>query len=290
MMIDPAFHHGTGEALGVQVSGVGEAEEAGEQRPRSGKADREARRFDKTSLRARQYGAYVHRDYAAHYFRWGWATRLCAGRSVLDVGCGPDLAFIGVATYTSAMPASYVGVDLNRLDPPARKWATCYGQTDFLDDGVREQIRARHGQFERAICLEVIEHMAKEDGLALLAGLVGALEPAGGELMISTPVYDGKARARNHVHEWTSAELRSALEHAGLEVVGRYGTFANVASVRRAIPGWAARAGLPSAAADGILAAYEAIRAFYADDVAANFLAPLIPDDSRNCVWRCRLA
>src|SRR6266436_3865394 len=55
---------------------------------------KKARRFDQTYLSADVHGHYVHRDYAAHFFRWGWVPRHLAGvdhHRVLDIGCGPEL-------------------------------------------------------------------------------------------------------------------------------------------------------------------------------------------------------
>ena len=92
--------------------------------PRRHRLDVIDRKFDKTQLRAAQYGDKVHRDYAAHFFRWGFATRFIKkGMSVLDVGCGQDLPLVRVlAPSMSHIPGRYVGVDMNRVKPFKCKW------------------------------------------------------------------------------------------------------------------------------------------------------------------------
>src|SRR5262245_13162124 len=86
-----------------------------------------SREFDKTSLHASAQGYQVHRDYAAHFFRWGWVSRnyINETKRVLDIGCGPDGALVKVLAYkANGIPKSYVGVDLNRLGKkmPGYKW------------------------------------------------------------------------------------------------------------------------------------------------------------------------
>jgi hypothetical protein len=96
----------------------------------------------------------------------------------------------------------------------------------------------------------------------------------GGTLLLSTPVFDGKAAA-NHIHEYTVPELRAEVEAAGFYVAERYGTFANARELKKV-------------ATPEQLATLEGINRFYSTDVTACFLAPLYPDASRNNVWVLR--
>ena len=225
--------------------------------------------FDTTSLTASGHGYRVHRDYAAHFFRWGWVARqLDRTMSVLEVGCGTDYPFVKVAeAYPNQLPARYVGVDLNRLaHPPDRKWTTFHGSFNFVER------HAELDQFDRVICLEVIEHMLPAHGASLLGAIHSHLKP-GGKLYLSTPVFNGRA-ARNHIHEYTVPELRATIEAAGLTVEKRFGTFAS-------------RRDLARVAAPEHLYLLDLIGEFYAADVTACFLAPLYPDASRNNLWVC---
>lgn len=239
---------------------------------------REERRFDRTHLRANKHSTRVHRDYAAHFFRWGWATRLIKPTDrVLDIGCGSDLAL----PYVLAMggryvPERYVGVDLNKLDG-GPGWADLRGEfniidrwqelLDVVDVETNEPVR-----YTKIVCFEVIEHMTKTDGLELLRIVNKLLEPDG-TLLISTPCFNGKA-AVNHVHEWTIPELGEALVLAGLEVQERYGTFASYQDIKRV-------------ASPEHLSVLEELRTYYSDEVTACFLAPLYPNESRNNAWLC---
>ena len=248
--------------------------------------DREGDEFDTTSLRAGGHGYHVHRDYAAHFFRWGWATKWFYRKdaSVLDVGCGPDLALPRSGAYRNRMPGTYVGVDLNKLEWPWKQpaWATLYGETDFTDIEVQRTLWKNHGPFDAVICFEVIEHMTVERGDELLAG-IRRLMKDDGYALLSTPVFNG-SRAANHIHEYGIGELKRKIEDAGLLVDKRYGTFASHADVVRGIRDWYLKHGNRGLAQFEML--YEELREFHSDDVLSTFLAPAIPDYSRNNAWR----
>jgi SAM-dependent methyltransferase len=228
-------------------------------------------RYDTTSLTATSHGSRVHRDYAAHFFRWGFAARLIrTGDEVLDVGCGEDYPFVKtlIGGFPTGLPARYVGVDLNALPrPPHRGWATFSGSFDFIE-------RYRElGTFSVVLCLEVIEHVPRVAGDRLLAGLRACLAP-GGRLLLSTPVFNGRA-AKNHVHEYEIEELREAILAADLRVERRYGTFASYQAIKRV-------------ASPEELDTLDRLREFYSNEVTACFLAPLYPDASRNNLWVLR--
>ena len=226
------------------------------------------REFDKTSLRRGAHGKWVHRDYGAHFFRWGFAGRFVGPTSrVLDVGCGPDVPMIDALTMPrSQVPAAYVGVDMNRRPSkhPTRQWATLLWEFDFTSRFTEL------GEFDVVINFEVIEHMRKRDGMALLDAMRRCLAP-GGRLLLSTPVFNGKAAA-NHLHEWTIPEMQEAVEDVGLEVVKRHGTFASWNTIKKVC----------TASEKALL---DEVGAFYGGEVLACFLAPKYPDASRNNVW-----
>lgn len=235
---------------------------------RTGKPHKHENEFDTTSLTSKGYGYRVHRDYAAHFFRWGFTSRyIGGGDTVLEVGCGEDFPFVKtlIGAYGSHVPERYVGVDLNKLgNPPSRPWAEFHGNFNFIERG------HELGQFSVIINLEVIEHMTRAHGDGLLAAMKNALEPDG-KIFLSTPVFDGFAAA-NHVHEYTIPELQGAIEAAGLKVVRRFGTFANQSDLKKV-------------ATPEHLATLKALNEYYSTDVTACFLAPLYPDASRNNLW-----
>lgn len=244
--------------------------------------------FDRTSMKASDQGRRINRDYAAHYFRWGWAINRAAvgigGKKVLDVGCGTELPLLGVCQmYQSHKPGEYVGVDLNpigkKLTPSQEKTCTVYGETNFLKAAPR--LLETHGTFDAVVCFEVIEHMPVEAGWQLLWWMRQLVRPDG-YVLLSTPVYDGH-QAANHIHEWTIEELRSYIFAAGFRVERRFGTFASAQAIGPAMRAWAEERGLDPKV-------FETLRSelleFHSHDVLATFVAPVIPDASRNNAWK----
>ncbi len=229
------------------------------------------REFDKTSLREKSHGQWIHRDYFAHAMRWSHAGRYISGKTdVLDVGCGPDVQLINVLTMPrNQVPKSYVGVDLNREPQkhPNRGWATLHWNFNFLE---RWQ---ELGQFDVVTCFEMVEHLHAPDGIRLLTGIRGCLREDGLALL-STPVFSGKAAA-THLHEYTIEELGDAIATAGLSVERRFGTFANATAIRKV-------------ASQEDLRLLERLHPYYSDEILACIIAPLYPDVARNNIWLLR--
>jgi len=259
------------------------------------KTDRGEREFDTSSLRGSSHGRYVHRDYAAHWFRWQHSLRFVrAGMRVLDVGCGQDQMMTRVLCASqSHVPSLWVGVDFDKI---ARRtqiaWAHVLDEFDFtrrweelihgsyavgrkgmqLDSDSRA-FEAR--PYDVVTCFEVIEHMPVTRGRYLLRGIRECLK-SDGVALVSTPVYNGRHMAANHVHEYGFEELTREFRTTGLRVDRVVGTFMTSQAARRvATP--AQRALLE-----------ELHVKWYAWDVLACFLAPLYPEASSNCCWVLR--
>ena len=236
-----------------------------------------ARRFDTTSLRGTVHGRLIHRDYAAHWFRWGFAERLIMlpdnQHRVLDIGCGVDLPLCKAMVHThkqTLMPQLYVGTDLNEIKSyPGSAKVKVHAPFDFVAD--HQQLYDLYGPFTHAVCYEVVEHMAPADALALIKGAY-ALLADDGTFLLSTPVYDGKAKAKNHIHEFTIPELTGLVQAGGFVVQRRFGTFMNAQEIKKAAP-------------PAYVELVNQLRDYYSWDVLSNFLAPLYPDHSRNNLW-----
>lgn len=229
------------------------------------------RKFDTTSCTQSSHGTRVHRDYAAHFFRWGFAHRyIRLGMKVLDVGCGVDQPLPRILTdKMSHVPKLYVGVD---FDPRVKQrwqfaWVKVQGGFDFTKDWKK---LAKDGPFNVIVNFEVIEHMHKPSGRKLLRG-ARELLANDGNFLLSTPCYDGRRMAQNHIHEYTIPELEKEILAAGLKIKNRFGTFMDVTQLKKVRPEH--------------LAVAKELRAYYGDEVVSCFLAPLYPDLCRNNLW-----
>jgi hypothetical protein len=234
-------------------------------------------RFDQTQLRAGSHGKNIHRDYAAHFFRWAYARQLItAEHTVLDIGCGQDLPLVRVLSYPTGMqPAFYVGVDLNPVSKvPSRGWAHVMDRFDFINKPDDPEL-VGFGPYDVAVCFEVIEHMGPADGKRLLENVLRR----GSEditFLLSTPVFNGKA-AKNHIHEYRIPELQELIESAGWRVENRFGTYASWNEIKPHL-------------SDEHRRVHEQVARYYHRSVASTFLAPLYPDHSRNNIWVLRPA
>lgn len=239
-----------------------------EQPTRSG-THREAREFDKTSLREAQHTYRISRDYLGHCVRWGFVRKFINhATKVLDVGCGVDVPLVKTLAggYANTIPASYLGVDLNKVKvKPTQKWATVRDEFNFVADH-----KSLSSDFDVVVCFEALEHTVRENGEKFLVGLKHCLAPEG-TLLLSTPVFKN-TKARNHCYEYGSDELREMIEATGLKVVKRYGTFASYHDIKKV-------------AKPEELAILDKLNEFLHGDVTAIFMASLYPDASRNITW-----
>jgi 2-polyprenyl-3-methyl-5-hydroxy-6-metoxy-1,4-benzoquinol methylase len=105
------------------------------------------------------------------------------GERVLDVGCGSGVC----SGHVAASGAHVVGIDAN---PSALAFARrAYGsETIRFVEGYVDDLPFEGEGFDKAICLEVIEHLYREQGDALLRSIVRVLRP-GGLLLLTTPNY-----------------------------------------------------------------------------------------------------
>lgn len=245
-----------------------------ERQPTRRAVPEEAREFDQTFLDTSNQDI-IHRDYIAHAFRWGFCKENFVEHErtrVLDVGCGPTRPLLAVlfGGIGNTLAKSYTGVDLSPVKGTKHARSAIYGNTNFLEEW--ERILEERGPFDLITNFEVIEHMRKQDGLRLLQAFRRCLAGPDSRILLSTPVYDGKGRAKNHIHEYTIAELDNHIKVAGLRVVKRYGTFMNHHEVKKV-------------ATPAQLEVYNQLREYFSQEVMANFLAPLYPDHARNNLW-----
>jgi 2-polyprenyl-3-methyl-5-hydroxy-6-metoxy-1,4-benzoquinol methylase len=234
------------------------------------------RDVDRTQLRHSHLMHQPHKDYLGHCFRWGFVSRFVNPKArILDAGCGQDMPLMWNCggSNKSTVPECYVGVDVNPLPEPKQKWAHSYGKTNVVD--AADELMLMFGNFNLIASLEVYEHIAPQHALAYLNTLAALLDPDGGRLILSTPVYSHQFKQpKNHVNERTKAEIEDDLHRAGFIILGQYGTFGNYNQLKKML-------------SPEERASYERQREFYGDDVLGCYLAPRFPEASRNVTHVC---
>jgi SAM-dependent methyltransferase len=161
----------------------------------------------------------------------GWLRALPAGTRVLDAGCGE-----GVLVEEFAERLRIEGVDPNYTSARVRP-------------GSVTSLPFEDGSFDRALCLDVLEHLTFEDQPRALAELYRVLA-AGGTLLVSVP---NLAHLQSRVHFLLRGRLiRTASEHkhpgdrpasdyvqlaraVGFELIARRGIFPTVPVLTRLI-------------------------------------------------------
>jgi 2-polyprenyl-3-methyl-5-hydroxy-6-metoxy-1,4-benzoquinol methylase len=141
---------------------------------------------------------------AEHVVRYALGARLCAGKQVLDAGCGVGW---GTLLLLESGAAAASGID---IAPDAVEDARGRVPGADIRQGDLADLPWPDASFDLVVCFEALEHVHQQD--QVLDELVRVLRP-GGILMVSSPnprVYP--AGNPFHVHELTPEELRAALQ------------------------------------------------------------------------------
>ena len=248
--------------------------------------NRDDRNYDTTQLRFSSHGQSLHRDYSAHFFRWCFAKRICKATSnVLDIGCGQETPLLRILTGGAARSCNvYVGCDLNRLRETKSQNCYLFGKFNFVERA-GELIEKFPDKFDMITHFEVFEHMLPVHGLKMLDNCKSLLSE-NGVMIMSTPCYDGKHHAANHIHEYDNDELKQAIELSGFQIEKRFGTFMNIRDIGKDH----GRFDTDPAAElqEPITKLFEMLSAYYSNDALSCFFAPIYPDRSRNNIWICK--
>jgi cyclopropane fatty-acyl-phospholipid synthase-like methyltransferase len=216
----------------------------------------------------------VHRDYLAHCLRWTHIIRhLKVGEIILDLGCAD--APLGMMAYTNKFaPKHYVGVDIRQgqVDLAREKLAKAPFQKTLLALDLCTQFgKIPCLPYTKICCLEFIEHIPGDQVEPFLVRVKDLMLPET-MLFLSTPCYDGKNQAGNHIKEWTFQELKAVLErHFHLQAV--HGTFLSQKDLKRV---WS----------DAEKELFERLYSYYDSNLLALLFAPLHPEVARNAIWR----
>lgn len=171
-----------------------------------------------------------------------WMFPVAPGDHVLDVGCGSGV-------FSDAMAgrgAHVLGIDAN-ADAITYAQKTFQRPTLTFRRGLLDELDLPAESFDKASCLEVIEHVYEDQVRKLLDDLLRILRP-GGLLFLTTPNYRGlwpavewaadrfspvaKMDAEQHVTHFRHQTLRQVVETSGFDLqdVRTYCTFAPFAA------------------------------------------------------------
>src|SRR5512145_2794832 len=132
-----------------------------------------------------------------------WLTALPAGTRVLDAGCGEGVLVEEFAAH----------LDIEGLDPNY--------SSERVRSGSLTSLPYPDDSFDRALCLDVLEHLTFDEQPRALAELQRVLRP-GGELLVSVP---NLAHLQSRLHFLLRGRLirtASPQKHPGDRPVGEY--------------------------------------------------------------------
>jgi 2-polyprenyl-3-methyl-5-hydroxy-6-metoxy-1,4-benzoquinol methylase len=141
-------------------------------------------------------GAYQHNALRSKnpVQRWWHQSKLCLidelleplpGDRILDVGCGSGVC----SAHMAAKGAEVVGVDGNQAAIDFARAAYVGGMPGLsFQKGLVDELAFPRAYFNKAICLEVIEHLYENQVIELLGSVSRSLVP-GGLLLLTTPNY-----------------------------------------------------------------------------------------------------
>jgi SAM-dependent methyltransferase len=231
------------------------------------------------SLDTAEKRGFLHRDYIAHCLRWSHIMRrLSEGKAyaeatILDVGCGRELPMAKTLYSSRYIPKRYIGIDVGPiLDEAIQVFHSgkfpleVYEKTDIC-----EATDEFANQVDIIVCLEVLEHVEPSHMLRMLDSFREMLKK-GGRAFISTPCWDVKTCADNHVNEMRHDTLGAVFEREGWMIEAVHGTFASIKDYKDEFT-------------PAQLEIFERLRGYYDTNYLATIFAPMFPRQSRNCIW-----
>lgn len=236
----------------------------------------------------------IHRDYLAHCLRWSHVIKHCEiGERVLDLGSadGP----MAMALYTNRYkPELYLGCDIRKamVEKGREKmkqapWAQ-FLEVDLCKDF--ERVRATMtGAPSIITSFEFVEHIPEVEVEPFLVNVKQLMVPET-RFFLSTPCFDGKNKAANHIKEWTYEELKTLLEkHFTIE--DHFGTFMSQKDLKRAFENkdvFAEQIMGPAGGGD-TPSLFHMLHEYYDSNLLAILFAPLFASYARNCIWRLKI-
>lgn len=227
---------------------------------------------------------YIHRDYLAHCLRYSHVAKyMMEGKKhltahVLDVGCGREapLARLLFSMMMVHSTGTYTGVDYGPIPWPEtikrdtdRFNATFHEKTDFTS------FEPKRKAYDVITSFEVLEHVEAEHAFRMMTKMRSLLAK-NGRCFLSTPCYDPKVGAAdNHVNEMSHLGFKALIVLAGFEIESVWGTFASQRDYKQLMTA-------------GQREVFEKLSDYYDSGVLACFMAPMFPEQARNCIWQLK--
>jgi 2-polyprenyl-3-methyl-5-hydroxy-6-metoxy-1,4-benzoquinol methylase len=221
-------------------------------------------------------------DYAPSMIKYTLFAKLMVGVAMtstfVDLGCGPG-AYMGRFLYSNRRKVEhYIGVDYREPKPDYKPhFPADFMKGDVTEWKTYETVLALLGERKPDIIstLEVIEHMSKEKGIMFLDNIQKLAAPYT-TIFLSTPCHDNVHLPHDHVYEWQHAELKEELEKR-FTIEANYGTFASQKDIKHVL----------TPAEHEV---FESLSEYYDASMLSTIFAPMHPAESRNSIWRLRLA
>ena len=237
--------------------------------------------YDLRRVNLSKAAASLDRYNSANFFRYSFVRRfITVNDDVLEIGCGNTLPLYKILTGgPAARVNTYLGVDMCKFNAKNTIRASFKSEFNFVERWKELESPGISNGFDVIVHIEVIEHMKVELGEQMLQGCYELLRP-GGKMLLTTPCYDGKKMLFGHIHEYTVPELHALIEKCGFVVENRFGTMMDIRHLNRL-------SALDHETAKAVATVHSYLKRYFDNDALSCFFAPLFPDYSRDCLWKC---
>lgn len=225
-----------------------------------------------------------HRDQFAHYLRWTHLLKeMDIGKKVMDFGCGSGNQY-EVLYRNRYSPARFLGLDIRKQTIEKNKEK--FPKAEWVAEDLVEMKEHYGTDWDYIVSFEVAEHVGKNNVPKFLDNIKSHCNKDT-VVMLSTPCFDERVGAAgNHTYdsgdgrgvapqELTYDELKAMLEER-FEIIGQFGTFASIKDYKDHLT-------------PGELEVFEKLKGYYDSNLVSVIFAPLVPQHSRNVLWKCKL-
>ena len=243
--------------------------------------------YNKTQLSPdKEFERHIfHRDQFAHYLRWTHVLKISKlGNNILDLGCGTG-NLLEVLYRNKHKCSLYYGIDIRKQTIEHNKERfkdIIWGQFRCADLIKGDLNDVPIIKWDIITCFEVFEHVNKKNCIELI-NKIKKFANKDTIILISTPCYDESVGAANNhilngmVQEYTYNEFKDLME-THFNIIENFGTFASQKDYKNS---------------DHFNTLY---KAFYDDaskyfdsNILSNLMASVLPEFSRNVLWKVKL-